>query len=922
MKNENNTRVFQGSQETSTILQGEKTKKNKAISIGAVFSKCLALLLLGAISLSASAAPVFAATDVIGAALYVSPAGNDAATGDIDAPLATPDGAKAYLQAHKSDYPDGATVYFREGVYTLFEAVSFTEKDLPNVTFCAYGNEDVTFTAAAPLSGFSETTVNGVKAYSMKTDRRFNALYHPERAIATPRYPASGSFTVKGVERADELFPDNKGWWDASNGCTAFIADREEVRVDFSQPEAVYCRITHAWLDEIARIRFYDEADGKVGLGRPATYEVKPGDVYWFENVFEALDAPGEWYLDERGGILYYIPFDGETAKDLTLYAPVSPYLLAIDGCGGLTFDHIRFTGSEWTLAAPPEDGGTRKEYDIDAYQASTDCDAAVNIQNADGIVFRNCEFTDIGNTALRFIKNCHACAVKNCLFRHIGSTAIAVYGENTAPDAANAAEAMSGFTITNNLIEAYGRNTYESTGVHLMYVKDSEARHNEIHDGYYTGLSCGWIWGHEYQVTENIQITDNLIYDIGQGWLSDLGGMYLLGEQRGTRIARNVICNVTRGTGANDYGGNGIYTDAGSSYFTIENNLIYDCAANGINIGGYNKDHTVRGNIVAFCKLSAFDPGWGDGLEDDHTCDCTGNVFYADDAPVILDLSETATFTESNNLLWDRSEGEKIFGSDGYSGNYEKKTKLSAADARRNGFLLADVIADPLFEDPENRDFTLRADSPAFSEIGFTAVDFNLAGIAAGETVGCGGEWRRGATARVNDLSAYPNACAEAKISYGAKRLLRRSCMTAAAALLFAAAVTNVLIIRINRGLPARRRLQLLLCAPLALILLAPGYYFFAVNWQMVPYGVCLGASTLCAGAALWLALRRLPVRLAAIVCAAAASMCATFYINNILHYDVALAFGVGALIQSAVVFACALALRRQSLKEPRQDR
>jgi len=29
---------------------------------------------------------------------------------------------------------------------------------------------------------------------------------------------------------------------------------------------------------------------------------------FYVENVFEDLDAPGEWYLDRREGKLYYMP--------------------------------------------------------------------------------------------------------------------------------------------------------------------------------------------------------------------------------------------------------------------------------------------------------------------------------------------------------------------------------------------------------------------------------------------------------------------------------------------------------------------------------------------------------------------------------------------------------------------------------------
>ena len=862
--------------------------------------------------LAALTAPVFG---VGTAEYYVAPDGDDAGQGTLDAPFATLNGVKEYLKAHRDDHPDGATVYFREGVYTLAEETAFTDADLPDVTYRAYENENVTFSAAVPLTGFSETAVNGVRAFALQTDLRFNALYHPGREIATPRWPAEGNFTVRRVDREDELFPGNQGWWDASDGCTAFVADPAEVGLTFSQPEQVYCRITHAWLDEIARIRFYDEETGKVGLGRPATYEVKPGDVYWFENVFEALDSPGEWYLDEAVGTLYYIPFDGETPESVTLYAPVSAYLLTVDGCNGLTFDHIRFAYSEWTLATPPEDGGTRYEHNIDAYQASTDCDAALEIQNADNIAFKNCEFINVGNTALKFIKNCHDCAVENCLFRHIGSTAVAIYGENVAPDADNAAEAMSSFTVTNNLIEAWGRNTYESTGVHLMYVKDSIVRHNEIRDGYYTGLSCGWIWGHEYQVTENVQITDNLIYDIGQGWLSDLGGMYLLGEQRGTVIARNVIYNVTRGRGVNDYGGNGLYTDAGSSYFTIEQNLIYDCAANGLNLGGFNRDHVVRNNVAAFCKLAAFDPGQGDGNADDHTCDCYNNIFYADRAPVILNLTETAKFTESGNLLWDRTDGKKVIGSDGYSGDYEKKIKVSAASARKNGFLQTDVIADPLFTDPENRDFSLLPDSPALTGgIAFEPYDFTQSGIEKGVSVGCGSPYSLGSAFRVNDLSAYPDACSASRMTYGAKTLLRNLSLIAPAVMLLATALLNLLTARKEKALPLRKKLPLALCAPLMLALLWPLYQFFYVNWQQVPYGVCLGLFTVCAAITPWLALRRVPARLAVVILTTAASFGLTFAINNLLHIDVALALGAGETVTAAVVFVCALLLYQKN--------
>ena len=36
--------------------------------------------------------------------------------------------------------------------------------------------------------------------------------------------------------------------------------------------------------------------------------------VSMVENVFEALDTPGQWYLDRKTGELRYLPLPGETA--------------------------------------------------------------------------------------------------------------------------------------------------------------------------------------------------------------------------------------------------------------------------------------------------------------------------------------------------------------------------------------------------------------------------------------------------------------------------------------------------------------------------------------------------------------------------------------------------------------------------------
>jgi hypothetical protein len=82
------------------------------------------------------------------------------------------------------------------------------------------------------------------------------------------------------------------------------------------------------WADSVIRLASYTTSGSVASLkfqstedavlfARPYPQLDFPNSTkyYYFENAFEFLDQPGEWYLDETTNVLYYKPRTGE---DLT----------------------------------------------------------------------------------------------------------------------------------------------------------------------------------------------------------------------------------------------------------------------------------------------------------------------------------------------------------------------------------------------------------------------------------------------------------------------------------------------------------------------------------------------------------------------------------------------------------------------------
>ena len=625
--------------------------------------------------------------------------------------------AQEILRGLGGDEP--VTVWIKGGAYP--EPMEFTAADRGNVTWRAAPGEEVIFTGAKEITGWQADTVNGVGCWSARLEQGeyFTSLYHPTEQLSRPRYPAQGFLFVDHVEGADMAPHDSQPQYHSS--FLSFFAKPGDLR-QFHAPRDVTLRILHFWKDEISNLGVFNEASNELSWQRPTAMTINPNDRYFLENVFEALKLPGQWYLDREDTKLYYIPFAGESMESTVLYAAVHERMLTIDGGSNIAFQGISFQNTAWGMPNGGYNWGMPAGWDCgdrDSSQAAYDVRPAVLVTNSTGVRFDGCKFNNIGATALKLGSNVQDSGVVNCEFTQIGANAVFIEGENLPADDPRVNQNI---TVKNNLIAHYGRRFFNAIGVLNIHARHIEISHNEIYDGYYTAISSGWRWGYDPHPTDYVAIENNLIHTIGQGWLSDMGGIYTLGTQMNSVIRGNVIHDVAADPLQGGYGGWGIYLDEGTSGMLVEKNLVYSCGSQGFH-QHYGKENLVRNNIFVFNKEGQIRVS----RKEEHTSIILErNIIIGQNQPMYTSV-QAGKFRDDKNLYWNYG-----FPWWPYSGDEAFFSRRGIVVMWFMGYYRNGVFRNPQFADATRLDFTLDPNSPAIHQIGFELWDTSAAGRIA----------------------------------------------------------------------------------------------------------------------------------------------------------------------------------------------
>lgn len=648
---------------------------------------------------------------------YVSPDGNDLWSGRSVEPVAEQEGPFATLKRaqhairqlkQQGELPEPVFVYFAEGVYSLEEPIRFRPEDSgfegAPISYLAQPGARVLFSAGKAIRDWQHIRDNrwacdlsdiATKGWSFQQlfvngERRFRA-----------RTPNEGYYRVKDpMENLDWPFHRYRYQFGIYPG---------DLISNWRNIQDIDIVLLHFWSDAHCDVASIDPQTLTVTLATPAWRRftddhTNQGARYYVENVYEAMDQPGEWYYDRHEQRLYYLAHPDEDMSTANVVAGDLDQILMFEGepfqqnyvehirLHGLTFAH-----NDWQL--PPGDPGD--------HQGAGMVPGAVILNGARHIQIQDCTVEHGATYGIDVGDGCRNISLTRNTIHDMGAGGILVSGSRAGRDPILH---TSHITITDNTLTELGRLYNSAVGIFLMHASDSRIAHNFIYDLFYTGISVGLEWGYKPSASYNNVVDFNHIEKAGQGLLSDMGGIYTLGLSPGTVIRNNLVHNIyTHG-----YGGWGIYTDEGSSGILIEDNIVYDTKSAGFH-QHYGKDNIVRNNIFAFGRTAQIMRS----RDEEHlSFKFERNIIYWRNSQ-LMDKNwqgDTTNFFFEKNLYY-RADAEPV-----------KFSRFNIQKWQRKGLDQESRFEDPLFVDPENGDFNLQENSPAF-DIGFQPIDMTAIG-------------------------------------------------------------------------------------------------------------------------------------------------------------------------------------------------
>ncbi len=634
-------------------------------------------------------------------AFYVSPEGNDSWVGDsIERPFSTIQKARDAVRAlrNRGELTQPVTVYLRGGLYELDETIAFTVEDSGTreypITYTAYKDEEPIVSGGRKIAGPWEDYEGEIKVCTIPEVKDgkwyFRQLFLNGQRQQRARIPNDGFYRTEGEMDRDSFKykEDHFKDWNNLNGV--------EVVIFHSWNES---KLLISELDEESRTVFFTGRIGRRG----------DNNRYYIENVLEGLDRPGEWYLERSTGKLYYWP-DGDL-DNAELRAPLLNELIRFEGDVDKKDDHIRYIN----------------------IRGLTLCETSYILPEEGIPTIR--DVGDIWFPSAITLKGVSHCSFEDNTVRNVGTYGIDLSGDAIHLIGNKIYDTGSGGIVT----RSYGkyRNVISYNHIHDcgvvfhsgvgINIDDGGGliANNLIHDTGHSGIYArhfGTDYGQEHERRNQEQgliIEYNEIYNPMQ-LVNDGAGIFVRDD---FVVIRNNLIHDSwtppEGQGSPAWG---IYLGCETRNCLVENNVVYRTEG-GQHVWFQNKNNTIFNNIFVDGGRQQIDYNNMSNAFHHQIRLLRNIIYFSDSESALYDISGNGSLpAESNFNLIFNAKGQDLV----IRGLAEVET---FEDWQERGFEASSIIADPLFVDPENDDYSLRPDSPAF-ELGFKPIDLSRVGL------------------------------------------------------------------------------------------------------------------------------------------------------------------------------------------------
>ena len=539
--------------------------------------------------------------------IFVSPEGDDANEGTLEAPLKTLEGARDRVRAEAFD--GNVVVTLLEGRYFRSETFELDARDSATpghmITWGALQGAEVILDGGLVVPGSSCVKVTDeAVARRLLPEARERVVQLDLEALGVTEY---GTYGPRGFARPTltapvELFVDGApltiARWpnfgepriplgevldvgsvprhgDDSNrgGVFRYVTERAKR---WTEAEDLHVSGIFTWgfADDTVKIAKIDTEAGTFTTVQPHRYGFGNSHQQslweWHAvNLLEEIDLPGEYYLDRESGIVYLLPPDpdvpiGQSTIQISLLEATMVSMKGVSRVRweGITFENARGTGFRI-------DGGEE-----------------------DRIV--GCSFHNLGGLAVRASGERHG--VLSCDVEGAGAGGIAVSGGNRRT------LAPGGCFVRNCDISRVNRwySTYRPC-VSLSGV-GHRIEHCVLHD-------CP---GQGVLLSGNDHVIEYTEFGHLVSEMSDQGAIYMgRNPSHAGNVFRYNFFHHTESSHVGGYGNSGIFFDDGDSGQLVHGNVFYRCGANGAVKYHGGQFNSFVNNLVIDCPLAVKQQLW-----------------------------------------------------------------------------------------------------------------------------------------------------------------------------------------------------------------------------------------------------------------------------------------------------------------------